>query len=200
MASKVPQSIPDWLLHRLQMASQTPPRYEASLYGPINSILATYFLPQQRFIVKPQGRVRPGYEYNVGEVVRRSVDSYNQPVQPRRQGEEKNVKIPDFIVVKGSATLSNDVPLLIVEIKRDDSDDEVARFQISQYMDAFAIKLGNIAFKGALVQGSKVSIYSDLRHNMPLTETFRCSSMNGPLLLLSHQSSRKLQLSLMTYF
>jgi len=159
MASKLPQSIPDWLLHRLHAASQAPPRYEASLYGPVNSILATYFPPQQCFMVKPQGKVRPGYEYDVGEVVRQSFDSYNQPVQPRGQGDEADVKIPDFIVVKGSATLSDDVPLLVVEVKRDDSDDTVARMQITEYMGAFSEKFGNVKFKAALVQGSKVLLY-----------------------------------------
>jgi hypothetical protein len=100
MASKLPRSIPDWLLHQLHVASQAPPRYETSLYGPVNSILATYFLPQQRFMVKPQGKVRPGYKYDVGEVVRQSFDPYNQPVQPWGQGDEANAKIPYFIVVK----------------------------------------------------------------------------------------------------
>src|SRR6266481_4890863 len=154
MASKLPQSIPNWLLHRLHAASEAPPRYEASLYGPLDSILATYFPPQQRFMVKPQGKVRQGYEYDVGEV-RKSFDSYNEPVQPRGEGEEANVKIPDFIVVKGSATLTDDIPLLVVEVKRDDLDDVVARAQVTKYMGAFADKFGNFKFKGALVQSSK---------------------------------------------
>jgi hypothetical protein len=124
----------------------------------MDSILATYFPPGQRFMVKPQGKVRPGYEYDVGEVVRQSFDSYNQPVQPRGQGEEDNVKIPDFILVKGSATLTDDIPLLLVEVKHDDSDDVVVRMQLSKYMGAFSDKFGNVKFKVALVQGSKVSI------------------------------------------
>lgn len=85
--------------------------------------------------------------------------TYNQPVQPRGQGEETNVKIPDFIVVKGSATLSGDVPLLIVEVKRDESDDVIARNQITNYMGAFITKFGNMKLKAALVQGSRVLLY-----------------------------------------
>ena len=169
MASNLPQSMPDWLLRRWHAIGQTPPRYEASLYGPFNSILAMYFPPKQHFLVKPQGKVRPGYEYHVGEVARRSFDSYNDAVQPRGQGDEKGVKIPDFIVVKGSATLSNDVPLLVVEIKRDDSDDQTATHQVINYMTALSLKfegegVERVRFKGVLVQGTKVSIYSDLRH------------------------------------
>jgi hypothetical protein len=110
-------------------------------------------------MVKPQGRVRPGYEYDVGEEVRKSVDSYNEPVQPRGEGEEANVKIPDFIVVKGTATLTDDVPLLVVEIKRDDVDETTSVIQLGEYMGVFAGKFGNFKFKGALVQGSKVSVY-----------------------------------------
>jgi hypothetical protein len=151
-------------------------------------------------MVKPQGKVRPGYEYDVGEVVRQSFDSYHQPVQPQGQGDKADVKIPDFIVVQGSATLSDDVPLLVVEVKRDDSDNTVARMQITEYMGAFSEKFGDVKFKAALVQGSKVSIYSDLRHNTLITETYRCSSMNGPLPLLSYQSSRRQRSSLMTHF
>lgn len=182
MASKPPQSIPDWLFHRLCAAGQTPPRYEASLYGPVNGILATYFPPQQCFMIKPQGKVRPGYEYDV-EVVRRSVDSYNDTVRPRGQGElEDDVKIPDFIVVKGSATLSGDIPLLIVEVKRDDSDDKTARNQINSYMDAFAAKFGNLNFKAAVVQGPKVSIYGDL----PL---YMLIALTGAPLRMAHYCS-----------
>jgi hypothetical protein len=102
--------------------------------------------------------VHPRYEYNVGEVVRQSFDSYNQPVQPRGQGEEDDVKIPDIIVVKGSATLTDDIPLLLIKVKHDDSDDVVARMQLSEYMGTFSDKFGNVKFKVALVQGSKVSI------------------------------------------
>jgi len=158
MTMNPPQSIPDWLLDRLYAASQAPPRYEASLYGPMDSILATYFPPQQRFMVKPQGKVRPGYEYDVGDV-RKSFDSYNEPVQPRGEGEEADVKIPDFIVVKGTATLTDDVPLLVVEIKRDDLDEATSIVQLGEYMGAFADKFGNFKFKGALVQSSKVLLY-----------------------------------------
>ena len=112
-------------------------------------------------MVKPQGKVRPSYEYNIEKAERLSFDSYNELVQPRGQGlgGEHNVKIPDFIVVKGSPGLSNDIPLLIVEVKRDDSDDGVARVQIINYMAEFRRKFGNMKFKGVLVQGSKVYIF-----------------------------------------
>jgi hypothetical protein len=159
MTMILPQSIPDWHLNRLHAASHAPPRYEASLYGPMNSILAMYFPPQQRFMVKPQGKVCPGYEYDVGDV-RKSFDSYNEPVQPRGEGEEADVKIPDFIVVKGTATLTDDVPLLLVEIKHDDLDEATSIVQLGKYMGAFADKFSNLKFKGALVQSSKVSVHS----------------------------------------
>ena len=165
MALKLPQSIPDWLLQRLHAAGQTPPRYEASLYGPINGILATYFPPQQCFMVKPQGKVRPGYEFAL-EAGRRSVDSYNQAVQPRGEGNEADVKIPDFIVVKGSPTLTGDVPLLVVEVKHDDSGYDTAKNQITEYMDAFSDKFEGVKINGLLVLGSRVyQLKSDLRHN-----------------------------------
>ena len=161
MSSKPPSSIPDWLLGRLRTISHTPPRHEASLYGPVNSILVTYFPPQQCFMVKPQGKVRPGYKYDIEEAERMSFDSYNELVQPRgkKLGDERGVKIPDFIVVKGSARLSNDIPLLVVEVKRDDSDDDTAKEQMNNYMTAFGKKFDNKKFKGALIQGSKVYLF-----------------------------------------
>jgi hypothetical protein len=82
MASVPPPSIPNWLLNQLHAAHVFSPRYEASLYGPIDSVLATYFPPKRHFMVKPQGKVHPGYEYNIMERERESFDSYDQPVQP----------------------------------------------------------------------------------------------------------------------
>ena len=83
---------------------------------------------------------------------RKPVDSYNEPVQPREQGDETDVKIPDFIVtvVKGAGTLTDDIPLLVVEVKRDDTGDKVEKTQILNYMGALADKIGNVKFKGGL--------------------------------------------------
>jgi hypothetical protein len=63
-------------------------------------------------------------------------------------------------VVKGTATLTDDVPLLVVEIKRDDLDEATSIVQLGEYMGVFADKFGNFKFKRALVQSSKVSIHS----------------------------------------
>ena len=57
----------------------------------------------------------------------------------------------------------------MVEIKRDDSDDDTAIQQITTYMTALSLKFEKedaerVRFKAVLVQGIKVSIYSDLRH------------------------------------
>jgi hypothetical protein len=70
------------------------------------------------------------------------------------------VKIPDFIVVKGAATLINDFPLLIVEVKHDDVDEKTSIVQLNEYMGTFSEKFKNIRIKDALIQGAKVSFLS----------------------------------------
>jgi hypothetical protein len=48
-----------WLDTRLDSTLKENLRYEASWYGPINSLLTHVFPLQQRFMIKPQPKLRP---------------------------------------------------------------------------------------------------------------------------------------------
>ena len=106
MASVPPDlPIPPWLATRLRTAGgEGSPRYEASLYGPINCLLMWHFPVAQQYMIKPQGKIRPQYDSDIADgddLARISLDSYGGEVIPRdERGGEQSVKIPDFIVVK----------------------------------------------------------------------------------------------------
>src|SRR5258708_14020247 len=114
--------IPDWLAARLRSAGgELSPRYEASLYGPINCLLVLHFPLTRQYMIKPQGKIRPQYTADIIDdesLVRVSLDSYGGEVLSRdERGGEQSVKIPDFTVVKATASLHGDRVLLIVEGK-----------------------------------------------------------------------------------
>ena len=139
--------IPAWLADRLWAAGgNEAPRYEASLYGPINSLLMWHFPVAQQFMIKPQALIRPEYineildDHNV-ELVRVSLDSYSGEVISRdEKGEEQSLKRPDFIVVKATPSLHNDQLLLVVEIKRQGVQLQSAKEQIAEYFGSLADK------------------------------------------------------------
>jgi hypothetical protein len=139
--------IPDWLAARLRSAGGgLSPRYEASLYGPLNSFLTWYFPPTRQFMIKPQGKIRPHYSSDIADdvdMVRVSIDSYGGEVLSRdEKGGEQSVKIPDFVVVKASASLHGDRVLMIVEVKRGDMSLDAAKEQLAEYFGSFADKVG----------------------------------------------------------
>ncbi|EKM50645.1 uncharacterized protein PHACADRAFT_32656 [Phanerochaete carnosa HHB-10118-sp] len=95
------------------------PRYEASMYGPMNASLTLFFPLELSFMVKPQPRIRkplsPAQVAQIqGKHVRNiSSDSYDNVVYV----SDKDL-IPDFIVCLGGAGLHDDEYLMMVEVKR----------------------------------------------------------------------------------
>ena len=147
MANAPPNNmVPPWLAVRLRSAGGLlAPRYEASLYGPINSLLNWYFPVVQEFMIKPQGKIRPEHTSDVVdddvEMVRVSLDSYGGEVLSREEkGGEQSLKAPDFTVVKATASLHNDRVLMIIEVKRFEMSLESAQNQIGEYFDALSDK------------------------------------------------------------
>jgi hypothetical protein len=121
----VPVTIPPWLLARFNAIYTNPPHYEASYYGPVNSLLTVYFPAADGFMVKPQARLRqpptPGG--------RTSIDSQGQKV-----GTFDDDGNPDFLVNIGSAQLHHDIPLLIYELKKHGESFADAVAQIDRYV------------------------------------------------------------------
>jgi hypothetical protein len=138
--------IPPWLSGRLIAAgSDNGPRYESSLYGPVLNLLTLHFPTTERYMVKPQPKIRPEYVAELndddeeGELVRSSLDSYRSEVRPKGHSPESFV-VPDFIVVKPTASLYDDKVLLIVEVKPASADVLEAKEQIGNYLDTMMDK------------------------------------------------------------
>jgi hypothetical protein len=140
--------MPGWLVDRIKATgSSLKPRYEASLYGPINTLLTWRFPAHRQFMVKPQGKIRPHYatdDADLGEegMARLSLDSYRSEVLPRGMiGREQGVMVPDFILTKASASLNADRVLAVVEVKPSDMDDLAALGQLGEYLGMFQDKV-----------------------------------------------------------
>jgi hypothetical protein len=103
-----------------------------------------HFPVDHQFMVKPQGKIHPVYDPIIrdeADLVHISLDSYSGEVLPRDvRGREESVKIPDFIVVKATASLHHDRILLVVEVKRPDMPDASAMDQMTLYLSALAKK------------------------------------------------------------
>jgi hypothetical protein len=96
--------------------------YEASFYGPINSLLTHVFPLQQRFMVKPQPKLHPvaGMPSPHSEAKssgRVSINSMNNVVQSRQAGRISTDE-PDFIVVKAGFEYRGDLALAVIEVKK----------------------------------------------------------------------------------
>lgn len=131
-------AIPAWLAQRIDALDKAvvededtgnrAPRYEASWYGPTNSILCVVFAPELSFIVKPQSRLRNSVPSNKPVKPRTSTDSYNEPVE-----RNKSDPVPDFIVAKSAPSLHNDKHFLVLEVKRAEESQQDAASQLDIY-------------------------------------------------------------------
>src|SRR5882762_8662415 len=82
----------EWLERRLASTMKEDLRYEASFYGPINSLLTHIFPLCQQFMVKPQPKLHPvagmpplhSEAESGGRVF---IDSMNNVVQSRKAGQ-----------------------------------------------------------------------------------------------------------------
>jgi hypothetical protein len=116
------QPLDEWLQRRLASTIEEDLRYEASFYGPINSLLTHVFPLQQQFMVKPQPKLHPvagmpppQSDAESSEQV--SIDSMNNVVQSRKAGRVLTDE-PDFIVVKAGFEYGGDLALAVVEVKK----------------------------------------------------------------------------------
>jgi hypothetical protein len=147
----------DWLDSRLRSTVTEDLRYEASIYGPINALLGHVFPLGQRFMVKPQPKLRPLVLAEPGKE-RVSIDSMNNPMEDRKLGREK-VHEPDFIVVKAGAVYGGDEPLVLVEVKRNGTPSAYDWDQMLRYMHSIKEKQKATSFRGYFVVGEKTYIY-----------------------------------------
>ena len=55
------------LIERLRNTVTSNPHYEATWYGPYNAVLSHYFPYQQRFLIKPQPKLREAIAESLSE-------------------------------------------------------------------------------------------------------------------------------------
>ena len=79
---------PQWVYERLAATGgEDRARYKASLYGPLNAFLTSYFGVDQNFMVKPQPKIQLEFIGDSEDVLfRPSLDSYHAEVLPRSLG------------------------------------------------------------------------------------------------------------------
>jgi len=174
----ISDSFPLWLLGRLMNLALEGAHYEASFGGAHMAFLTCIFPIRHSFMVKPIPRLRTAISETTSEGTRRSIDSYNREVEVR-----KDDSVPDFAVVKATASLHDDCLLLIWELKRDDDDGSQSSIQISRYVrwavdyQAFILRrdgrLPNVLV-GQVEQG-QATIYS-------LTDGLFIQVIQGPVL------------------
>jgi hypothetical protein len=128
----------EWLQRHLASTIEEDLRFEASFYGPINSLLTHVFPLQQRFMVKPQPKLHPvaGMPPPQSEAEsseRVSIDSMNNVVQSRKAGRVSTDE-PDFIVVKAGFEYGGDLALAVVEVKKHEKITRVDWDQALRYL------------------------------------------------------------------
>ncbi|KAE9385891.1 hypothetical protein BT96DRAFT_1006642 [Gymnopus androsaceus JB14] len=114
-------------------------------------------------MVKPIPRLRTAVSESTTDGTPRSINSYNREVEVRNDDD-----LPDFVVVKATASLYDDRALLIWELKRDDADAAQTSVQLTRYLgwaadyQAFVLRQdGSLPdmFVGQVEQG-QATIYS----------------------------------------
>src|ERR1700692_2280204 len=112
----------EWLQRCLASTVEEDLHYEASFYGPINSLLMHVFPLQQWFMVKPQPKLHPvaGMPPSQSEAESSEqvfIDSMNNVIQSRKACRVSTDE-PDFIVVKAGFEYGGDLALAVVEVKK----------------------------------------------------------------------------------
>lgn len=144
------------------------------MYGPFDSILNQIFPPAARFMVKPQALIRfPEDPANPTDPDGRvSIDSTGGFVLPRLVPlPERTPKAPDFIIVKAGPCYGTDIPIALVEIKRDGGSPSRDLNQMRDYLFLMRQKLADKEarfrddFRAYLVERELTMVYRLPTHN-----------------------------------
>ncbi|KAL0957398.1 hypothetical protein HGRIS_001199 [Hohenbuehelia grisea] len=160
--------VPTWINERLQRIEESGTHYEASLRGPHNAILNSYFPASQNFLVKTEARLRQPVTVDDPEQPgeRVSIDSNGQQVHTRSDDG-----VPDFVVSYATSDPRGDVPWLIWELKRHSGSTE-HNVQVDRYHAwARAFSENNLRpgeeTTVCLVEGNWVTIYVAIHSPSP---------------------------------
>lgn len=167
----------EWLTERLTNVGASDPHYEASWYGPYNALLSHYFPYQQRFLIKPQPRIRHPFiddgDFSFSSIEAESSIVMDGPITADTDAPVTSFGglarhsgftfIPDFIVAKATKFTSQDTALLLVEVKvREPATHSAKRsnsYQMNKYMSTLVDQmLEGAKLVGLLVCGTDVTV------------------------------------------
>ncbi|GBE78882.1 hypothetical protein SCP_0200790 [Sparassis crispa] len=151
-----------WSHERLGRLIKFPPRYENSLYGPLNAIFADIFSPSRGFIICPQPIVqeRTIIESHPAAPSTASGPSFIDPVLETNP-ESVKIWIPDFIIVKGREVMgtASDLVLALIEVKNNAAKRDAYMRQVTNYLDALPIETCSNGFVAYLIMGGETVIW-----------------------------------------
>ncbi|KAJ3553126.1 hypothetical protein NM688_g3782 [Phlebia brevispora] len=194
MNTTTPADFPEWILPRLRGTIPEPHqlslRFESYLYGPMTALLSGVFSASRDYMVSPQlifvraeapdngdssllvedisvGEIDLGY--TMKNPAAASTDYLGTMIPGRDLGPLRKGQfiVPDFLVLKVSVPYSyikNDKLIAIVELKREEEQEEYAEVQIFGYVKAVYdkdLKDSNLSrhFRAFLVLGRQTNIY-----------------------------------------
>ncbi|KAJ3523800.1 hypothetical protein NM688_g8666 [Phlebia brevispora] len=189
-----PYDLPKWILPRLEGTipepHQLPLRFESYLHGPMTALLSAVFPASRNYMVAPQlifikaeapdngdsslvvedisvGEIDLGY--TMRNPAAASVDYLGTMIPGRDLGRLRRGQflVPDFLVLKVPELLrdiKNDKLIALVELKREEEQEEIDEFQMYGYVQAVrnkGLKDENLSrhFRAFLVMGRQTNIY-----------------------------------------
>lgn len=157
-------SLTSWLRRRLERSENggRSPHFETSLYGPINMMLFNWFPHTDNFMVKPQARIREPLD-DIGDdefdEANISVESTGALVPGSGSGNVQGDYMLDWIVAKATESATGDRPILVVEVKRNNSRRTKSVQQLVDYMERFGQQPWYNQLVGFLIENTTVQIY-----------------------------------------
>lgn len=164
----------DWLAERFVHIAEFDPRFESSWYGLHIALLSHYFPYQQKFLIKPQPRIRDLYEEEPSFSSIQAESSMTADSEVSFVGDASitstgvltlpglSYRVPDFTVTKATQYATHDRLLLLVEVKPrepDEADWIVYTAQMDGYMEAAGQHLEKGAsLVGLLICGTTVQV------------------------------------------
>ena len=170
---KLDPSLPPWVLDRLRNLFENPAHFEASSYGPLNAFLSHLYAAILGFMVKPQQKLRESIwaddprdtefvapandddsvwglfdEELAGNI---SMDSAGDLVQRKSKDDPQE---PDFVIAQAGSSLYGDVPLIVIEVKREFESLRAAKAQLIRYVELFKAKIMIKDFLAVVIAGS----------------------------------------------
>ena len=155
----------EWLAERFIRVAESDPRFESSWYGLHIALLSHYFPYQNKFLIKPQPKVRDSYEEELSFYSDRAETSMSSDLDGGFAGDTSitstgvltlpglSYHIPDFTVTKATQFTTHDKLLLLVEVKPREPENMKDWKSFGAQMEAYMDAASHHLEKGASLVG-----------------------------------------------